>query len=164
MVEDTARFRERIDREVSALEAMTDLPPSLVPAVQAARRLMRNGNARDFDMPEPVDAHAASMLVLALHNFLTERTMHNAWRKRADEAESTLADLRRQGEWQPIASAPKDADCLLLWWPYWSNRATIGYWKHSMWIAENALSDATNYTEYPEPTHWRPLPDPPAQS
>lgn len=58
-------------------------------------------------------------------------------------------------EWQEIATAPKDGREVLLWWPYWSNRPTIGYWKHPAWIAENALDSL------PEPTHWMHLPEPP---
>ena len=60
-------------------------------------------------------------------------------------------------EWQPIDSAPKDGTPVLLWWPYWSRRPTIGYWKHSQWVAENALDGDSD-----PPVAWMPLPSPPA--
>ena len=62
-------------------------------------------------------------------------------------------------KWEPIETAPKDRD-VLLWWPYWSRRPTIGYWKHTRWMAENALQDSVGDSG-PQPTHWMPLPDPP---
>ena len=62
----------------------------------------------------------------------------------------------RAPQWQDITTAPKNRD-ILLWWPYWSKRPTIGYWKHDRWIAENALSDSADHG----PTHWMLLPTQP---
>jgi hypothetical protein len=62
-------------------------------------------------------------------------------------------------EWSPIETAPKTSD-VLLWWPHWSNRPTIGYWKFDRWMAENALQDSVGFLG-PQPTHWMPLPAPP---
>jgi hypothetical protein len=62
--------------------------------------------------------------------------------------------------WQPIETADVPAkEAVLLWWPYWSDRATVGYRLFGKWYAEAALSDG----DYVPPTHWMPLPAPPAQ-
>jgi len=65
----------------------------------------------------------------------------------------------REG-WQPIETAPKDDKVMvLLYWPHWcSRRAIIGYWANGYgWCADEALSD-----QGIDPTHWMPLPQPPA--
>ncbi len=91
--------------------------------------------------------------------------------------ESTLADLRRQGEWQPIASAPKDADKhglserIILGFAPDETGYTLpsceGYWRQRSAIHEAgwvSTLDALVPSVYLKPTQWRPLPDPPAQS
>jgi hypothetical protein len=60
--------------------------------------------------------------------------------------------------WQDISTAPKDGTEVLLHWPHWSRRATIGYWKHDRWIAENALDGSETG---PQPVAWMPLPPAP---
>ncbi len=61
--------------------------------------------------------------------------------------------------WQPIESADlADPNAVLLYWPFWSERPTIGYPVNGGWWTENWLGDdATD----PGPTHWMPLPGPP---
>lgn len=58
--------------------------------------------------------------------------------------------------WQPIETAPKDDEFVLLWCADVSETAIVGYWGHRRW--EFAHCDS-----YPfEPTHWMPVPDPPS--
>jgi len=72
--------------------------------------------------------------------------------------------------WQPIDTAPKGMNAVLLYWPYWTKEPIIGErdyrcaddgqitwfdsWHTERWLGD----DATD----PGPTHWMPLPAPPA--
>lgn len=73
-------------------------------------------------------------------------------------------------DWQPIETAPKDLNSVLLYWPYWTTEPVIGArnyrvlddgsgyeyfdsWHTERWLGEDA--------EDPGPTHWMPLPYPP---
>ena len=75
-------------------------------------------------------------------------------------------------EWQPIETAPKDGTRVLLYrpggWP--SARVTVGnysderyhtrprpYWTHDLERMEGKVA-----TRHRQPTHWMPLPAPPA--
>ena len=59
--------------------------------------------------------------------------------------------------WQPIESAPRDR-CVLLWWPTTTNSPVIGRFDSGIWMTDwGRLS-----VPHDSPTHWRPLPDPPA--
>ena len=65
---------------------------------------------------------------------------------------------RSVGEWQPISTAPKDGTRVLLYWPYWDQWPVVGMFdRFQRWVTEMAVS-----TEGPGPTHWMPLPAPPA--
>jgi hypothetical protein len=58
--------------------------------------------------------------------------------------------------WQPISTAPKDGTTVQLWDGHYQH---TGFYDHSLpgWCA---LAD---YVEFvPLPTHWMPLPEPPA--
>ena len=56
--------------------------------------------------------------------------------------------------WQPIKTAPRDGENVLLWW---FGRPVIGSWlKRGEWC------DETLGTYDEKPTHWMPLPEPPA--
>lgn len=73
--------------------------------------------------------------------------------------------------WQPIATVPNTLDEVLLYWPFWSQRAVIGGRNYDVeddvivWLASwhterwSSGDDATD----PGPTHWMPLPDPPSE-
>ena len=61
-------------------------------------------------------------------------------------------------QWQPIESAPKDGTYVLLYWPYWSKRAIIGYCHADQWYSEWALS-----TDGDGPICYQPLPAPPTK-
>lgn len=66
--------------------------------------------------------------------------------------------LRDAGDgWLPIESAPHTGIAVLLWQPWKSGRdcTTIGHYA-------NGWCDRFNEEMTPEPTHWRPLPLPPA--
>ena len=64
-------------------------------------------------------------------------------------------------QWQPIATAPKDGTAVLLCWPFWCpRRPTIGvFGLHGVqqWFAPETLEGDGD-----GPTHWMPLPAPPA--
>lgn len=64
-------------------------------------------------------------------------------------------------EWQPIETAPMDGSWVLLWD---NGRCVIGKWQQivgSYWAWDANASGAPAY-EIEGPTHWMPLPDPPA--
>ena len=63
--------------------------------------------------------------------------------------------IPREGEWQPIETAPKDGTRMLMFWPYWRSDPVIGQWDGE-WYSECQLADG------PGPTHWMPLPAVPA--
>ena len=66
-------------------------------------------------------------------------------------------DDSEMSEWQPIETAPKDAD--ILGWNGKSMTTVRWVWFPGYW----ALSEAGGYTEDDEwePAHWMPLPEPP---
>lgn len=63
-------------------------------------------------------------------------------------------------EWQPIETAPKDGQSLLVWCPIRNRggRATVAYWD-DYW----SLTHPGGWAEDDDcdPTHWMPLPAPP---
>lgn len=76
-------------------------------------------------------------------------------------------------EWQPIETAPKDGNNLLLWMDRKDYRAEfccIGRWSctsvdhllGSRWLCDDSCKYAWATGFYGDPpTHWMPLPDPP---
>lgn len=60
--------------------------------------------------------------------------------------------------WQPISTAPKDYTPVLIWIPDTEPKYHIhvGLWSIDRW--ENCHGDELN-----PPTHWQPLPTPPAE-
>lgn len=73
--------------------------------------------------------------------------------------ERECAELRKALEWQPIESAPKDRAILT---SDNQGRVITGWWQadcwHTGWVSGGHRSDV----EEIHPTHWRPLPPPPA--
>jgi hypothetical protein len=67
--------------------------------------------------------------------------------------------------WQPIETAPKDGTNILLWWPMQFHCALTGHWanKWNPWIGWK-VSGWSHDMFKTEPTHWMPLPNPPAAS
>jgi hypothetical protein len=72
-------------------------------------------------------------------------------------------------DWQPIETAPKDGRQVLLFSPGSIPEVVVGKWEtyegdpgEAWWAyAETALSDLFGEVD-PEPSHWMPLPPPPA--
>ena len=65
-------------------------------------------------------------------------------------------------EWQPIETAPKDGDQVLLrvaarFHKRTAHFAAQGYWACDHWVIFNA----DEAVQRVEPNHWMPLPDPP---
>jgi hypothetical protein len=92
--------------------------------------------------------------------------MNNLERK---ELARRLDPDRRLNEWQPIETAPKDGTVILLWSRYASHPTTAA-WEGDRWVCQadghsaiESQSDfGTTYREFDVPSHWRPLPAPPA--
>jgi hypothetical protein len=63
--------------------------------------------------------------------------------------------------WRPIDTAPKDGTKVLLWWPHWSEIPMVGECRYQKWRANDAIEDSSTTIG---PTHWQPLPPPPAGS
>ena len=68
-------------------------------------------------------------------------------------------------EWHPIESAPRDETVVLLYCPdSWdSDEVRVGWWFEDGWYdSEGASHPLTDI--YGTPTHWMPLPSPPAMA
>lgn len=90
-----------------------------------------------------------------------ERTKHGLWGEHLDR-ERFLALARRgaAAAWRPISEAPKDGTPLLLLWPDAAEKMAVMWWDE---YVENwqGYYDGIN-PGYLPPTHWMPLPPPPA--
>ena len=76
----------------------------------------------------------------------------------------------RGGQWQDIATAPKNGTRILLLWQHAGEpRMAVGSWhddKYSAkprpyWHTDETLLMGMTYTRSNQPTHWQPLPSPP---
>lgn len=63
--------------------------------------------------------------------------------------------------WLSIESAPKDGTFLLLYGPH--SRRGGNYQLTARWDGQYWESADDGYNIYLDPTHWMPLPDPPAE-
>lgn len=65
-------------------------------------------------------------------------------------------------EWQPIETAPQDGNPLLLWVETDDGGEPMILYRdgNGHWLFENELIQSAPF--YLEPTHWQPLPPPPA--
>lgn len=74
--------------------------------------------------------------------------------------ERTRQAHRHPSPWQDIATAPKDATPVLLWWPFWcKSRPIVGWFGYKgiqQWVAAEALEGDRD-----PPLCWAHLPDPP---
>lgn len=61
------------------------------------------------------------------------------------------------GDWLPIESAPKDGSSLIAWAPGFGMGALTLFWSDGYW-----REPAQHLGLKVEPTHWMPLPPPPA--
>jgi hypothetical protein len=70
--------------------------------------------------------------------------------------------------WQPIETAPKDGTHILAYWPeiYWAkNVAQCETWFGPRFLGPDCCWQSASAYEYGDavkPTHWMPLPEPPA--
>lgn len=75
-------------------------------------------------------------------------------------------------EWRPIDTAPKDGTRILLFFPQWRCKMLFGHYtdserrehgkvtdRHQGWHVEGIFMTLGSD---PDPSHWMPLPDPPA--
>lgn len=70
-------------------------------------------------------------------------------------------------DWQPIETAPRDYTHILIWD---SDRAMVARWGYSdlfdrepkEWIYGDCSGEYNDYQVIDSPTHWMPLPEPPA--
>lgn len=69
---------------------------------------------------------------------------------------SEMKERLAKFEWRPIETAPKDGTKLLLW----AGNAVVGQW-YAKVVGTPVWSVSWNGDEF-EPTHWMPLPEPPA--
>ena len=61
-------------------------------------------------------------------------------------------------EWQPIETAPREQDVLvLLYWPSERANPVTGFWDGLSWVSDDDMM------RHPVtgPTHWLPIPEPP---
>jgi len=85
-------------------------------------------------------------------------------------------------EWQPISTAPRDGRDILVWWPMRAlddeglptgeivdGRAFVsawvigGYWWEPKEVEDGCDEEEIECGFTEEPSHWMPLPEPPAQ-
>ena len=61
--------------------------------------------------------------------------------------------------WMPIETAPRDGQRVFVYWPHWYSTPIIAscLGDYETWLSEMVLTG-----DGPGPTHWFPLPDPPA--
>jgi hypothetical protein len=83
---------------------------------------------------------------------------------------TTAETLRTYIEWAPSQTAPKDGRRVLLFIPDYKEPIQIGYYQKSETFAHGKLTHSLEcwragpslyWNDFPEPTHWAPLPFPP---
>lgn len=89
----------------------------------------------------------------ALHGFADQTADRIEKRKRAEQAETSLAAARERN-WQPIETAPKDGTHMLMYRK--STGIDEAWWKGDGWGGRSWW-----YPQSDQPTHWMPLPEPP---
>lgn len=74
-----------------------------------------------------------------------------------DQIPALVAEVRRLSEWQPIETAPGMEDCQI-----YSNREMFSAYKNrqGVWVAPDPRGVGQCFIP-DQPTHWRPLPEPP---
>jgi hypothetical protein len=83
--------------------------------------------------------------------------MSDSMSQHCPNCEAQAAENERL-QWQPIDTAPKDGTTILGW--ECDEILLVAYCVDDKWIWMNFMSDHTSWS--PNPTHWMPLPAPPA--
>lgn len=88
-----------------------------------------------------------------------QRAMSKYNREQAEKAERALAKA-----WEPIESAPRDGTEFQAWMGYWEPRCRINPDTEAFEIWGRVDYDQDGWDTYLHlaPTHWMPLPEPPA--
>ena len=88
------------------------------------------------------------------------------WQARASDLKmlQELAEHWLASQWQPIETAPRDGTEILLGYfleAGGGGRPSVAFWHdiHKKWCGNEGLLNAEGYFS---PTHWQPLPIPPA--
>lgn len=68
-----------------------------------------------------------------------------------------LEAAERDAAWQPIETAPRDGTRVLLYREEWDHPEIIGWWAAAYQCFRSWPGEP-----WAQPTHWRPLPPPPA--
>lgn len=79
----------------------------------------------------------------------------------ADAICEVLAD-RKAEAWRPISSAPKDGTTVMVYVPDFEKITEAWFCEQTgLWPHSAAYSDEGEPCNVGQPTHWRPLPEPP---
>jgi hypothetical protein len=97
---------------------------------------------------------------------ITTREASMRWQQRAESAEGQVDALTRaQADWQPIETAPKDGDTVIVYAAHYvRSHGVPASWdrdpedeRGQCWRVADAIADRV------KPTHWMPLPSPPGE-
>lgn len=120
---------------------------------------MDEGNGRESTPPMTIDPRDSLRQAMT---YYPGKPINRLLRDALAGFEAEIASLK---EWRPMETAPKDGTDILL---VHDKSIQVGGWGgvsgHSGWIiGEDSSSPETDYLVFfDEPTHWRPLPEPPA--
>jgi len=155
---------------VEELEALAGMAAAFIGGVQ---------EARTYSMTAAQE-QAVEMLLSGLNRLLSPTVVEGGGGSNGSSSVSVQAGLRstegqRDAEWQSIDTAPKNATEVLVLWPKrtgWPKHCLmVAHWAHGGGDDQPAFGpgwfrwDGYGFTELsPSPTHWMPLPEPPALS
>jgi hypothetical protein len=152
---------EKITRQYAQLWG-TGVIPQAAASIRSYGEQCRRAGAEAMREAAISAARAAVSLTSDLY---AERKIEQALRALppATEAASPAAG------WRPIDTAPKDGSEVMLWSRYQTN-PVIGEWCKNRWwasvdgsrVIESQTDFGTDYLSVEVPSHWRPLPTPPA--
>lgn len=103
----------------------------------------------------PSDLTDAAKLAMAAYNATINNLLAENGLLQCALGEARAGQVRPTVMWQPIATAPHDGTVIQLWAGYYQHTGTF-ISSMDCWCA---LADDVELV--PQPTQWRPLPDPP---